>query len=109
MSVELESSVEVQDLLVDVHFIFDSVFEFLEFWCVWFSSVEQDEANLRKGAFLNQVFDGITSVVKMAVCSCVSDCRLTASSNRVAWVITKQIALSVQSLNVQVLATIATS
>lgn len=100
MSIESESIVEVEDLLVYEHLIVDAAVELLKFLWRGLSSIQQDETHLCERAFFNQVFDGITTVVQVSISCSVSNGRLAAASDGVTRIIAEHFALSIEGLDV---------
>ena len=100
MSSNVESFIEIENLLMNKHLVFNSFFKLLELVVSRLVAIQQDKTNLCELAAINQVIDVVTPVVKLSVTLSVRYGRFAACRNRIARVVTKQVTLSVQRLDV---------
>mmetsp|Transcript_33069 Transcript_33069/g.50730 ORF Transcript_33069/g.50730 Transcript_33069/m.50730 type:complete len:241 (-) Transcript_33069:39-761(-) len=100
MGVELETLVEIQDLLVNMHLLLNSDSELSQIFSHWLLAVQKNEADLDIGALLNKILDVVASVVQVAFLGNVSNGRHATSGDRVAWVVAEEGGFSVHSLDI---------
>ena len=59
--------VEIQNLLMNIHFIFDTIDELNKLVLLRLSSIQKDKTNLSVSAFFNKVLNRVSSVKKLTV------------------------------------------
>ena len=101
MCIELETLVQLKNLLMNVHLVFDSIFEFKHLSFRRLLPVEEDEADFKICALLGQFFNGIAPIIQLTVNSRISDRGSTTCGDRISWVIAEYLCLCVECLDIK--------
>lgn len=86
---------------MNIHFIFDTIDELNKLVLLRLSSIQKDKTNLSVSAFLNKVLNRVSSVKKLTVRSGHWNSWITASCDRVPWIVIKYFCLAKQCLDIK--------